>query len=44
MGSELENRQVKRFTGRGPKAVAISENFHGLLHSFTFVAVGTDVN
>jgi hypothetical protein len=32
-----------RFTGKGPEAVEITGNFHGLLHSFTVATLGTDV-
>ena len=34
---------VKRFTRKASEAVEIVENFHGLLHGFTFVAFGADV-
>jgi len=34
----------KALRGQGQEAVEIIENFHGLLHSFTFVALGIDVN
>ena len=30
--------------GTGPEAVVITENFHVLLHRFTFVAASADVN
>jgi hypothetical protein len=29
---------------QGQEAVEITGNFHGLLHSFTFVALSTEVN
>jgi hypothetical protein len=34
----------KPLPGRGSEAMEIIENFHGLLHTFTFVAASADVN
>ena len=34
----------KALHGQGREVVETVENFHGLLHSFTFVALGADVN
>ena len=35
---------VETFHGHGAGAVEIIKNFDGLLHGFTFVALGTDVS
>jgi hypothetical protein len=43
MGTDLENAGKAVYVG-DPKAVEIVQNFHGLLHGFTCIALGIDVN